>query len=398
MKTILIVDDELPVLKSFRRLFPEKVYDLICVQSGDAALEELADNPVDLIISDMRMPGMDGYDLLSRVKQEYPGVIRIILCDNPDEKMILKAIQKGVAMIYILKPWNNDEILRMVDRIFETESLLNNRSQLEEFNNIFELPTIKSSYQKIIEMTEKDADLLDITAAIELDHSMASKILRIANSAYFGVKTGSVKQAVLFLGFNNIRNVIVSTSFFDYMKIPPDSKNFAQKLQNHAYLTNKIMLQLFKQHLHKEIQEQASAAGLLHGIGMIFMLSRYGNRFYAMLKKRSAQDGDLIAREKAEFSISHAESGAYLLRWWKIPFPIVEAALYCHQPMHESVINTELVCAVHIAQKYACDLMQMNPFCSINEDAFIRLGLNKQEFEDSLIRISEYKNESRSKS
>lgn len=391
MKTILIVDDELPILKSLRRLFPEKIYDLICVQSGDAALEALTDSPVDLIISDIRMPGMDGYELLSRVKQEFPGVIRIILSGNSEEKLILKAIQKGVAMIYILKPWNNNEIIRMVDRIFDTESLLNNSNLLEEFNNISELPTLKTSYQKIIEMIEHDADLSDITAAIELDHSMASKILRIANSAYFGVKTGSVKQAVLFLGFNNIRNAIVSTSFFDFMKIPPDSKNFVQKLQNHAYLTNKIMLQIFKQHLHKEIQEQASAAGLLHSIGMIFMLSHYGSRFYTVLKNRAVQDGGLMKREKEELSISHAEAGGYLLKWWKIPFPIVEAALYCHQPLHESIINSELVCAVHIAQKYACDLMHMDTFCSFNEDAFNRLGLDKQDFENSLMKISSFK-------
>lgn len=389
MKTILIVDDELQILKSLRRIFVEANYDLVCVQSGEAALEALADTPVDLVISDMRMPGMDGYELLSLVKEKYPGVFRIIISGNSDEKIILKAIQKGIAMIYIMKPWKNDEIISLIDRIFETESMLYNTNLLEEFNNISELPTLQSSYQRIIEITESDADLADITAAIELDQSIASKILHIANSAYFGVKTGSVKQAVLFLGFNNIRNVIISTSFFDFMKIPPGSKNFAKLLQNHAYLTNKIMHQIYKQHLHKDIQEQASAAGLLHNIGMLFMLSHYGGRFHTALT--NCQDGDLIAREKEQFPISHAEAGGGLLKWWEIPYPIVEAALYCHQPLKESIINTELVCAVHIAQKYACDLMQMDPFCSFTEETFNRLGLQRHDFEDSLNKISGFK-------
>ncbi len=386
MKTILIVDDELQILKSLRRLFLDADYDLICVQSGEAALEALFENPVDLIISDMRMPEMDGLELLSRVKKDYPGVIRIILSAASDEKPILKSIQKGIAMIYIMKPWSNNDILRTVDRIFETESLLNNGNLLKEFNNISELPTLKSSYRRIVDMTENDADLGDITAAIELDQSIATKILHIANSAYFGVKTGSVKQAVLFLGFNNLRSVIVSTSFFDSMRIPADSMDFARQLQNHAYLTNKIMHQIFKQHLHKEVPEQASAAGLLHNIGMIFMLSHFGEKFGSVIKN-SGGEGDLVSLEKGEFPVSHAEAGGFLLRWWEIPYPIVEAALYCHQPMNESVIYPELVSTVHIAQKYASDYMRMDPLCVFQEETFQKIGLDRKEFEDSLDRI-----------
>ncbi len=391
MKTILIVDDELQILKSFRRLFLGREYDLICMQSGEAALEALADNPVHMIITDMQMPDMNGYELLSVVKEKYPGVFRIILSGNTDEQQILKAIHKGIANLYIMKPWNNKEIIRMLDQVFETETLLQDRKLLEEFNNLSELPTLKSSYQRIIEMTESDADLADITAAIELDQSIASKILRIANSAYFGVKTGSVRQAVLFLGFNNIRNVIISTTFFDFMMIPPDSKRFAQSLQEHAFLTNKLMHMIYKQHLHKEVPEQASAAGLLHNIGMLYMLGRFGGRFSTVIRECIAQGTDLLAREREEFPVSHTEAGGFLLRWWEIPYPIVEAALYCFNPLSESIINSELVCAVHIARYFACELLHIHFPCAVYEEAFQKLGLEKEEIENSIKKISGFK-------
>jgi predicted PurR-regulated permease PerM len=119
MKRILFVDDEEQILKSIVRLFRTTNYEVLIASDGSKALELLKTEEVDLIISDMRMPFMDGTELLQKVKELYPKMIRIILSGYADEKLILKAIQNNVAKIYIFKPWENDTLLNIINQISE---------------------------------------------------------------------------------------------------------------------------------------------------------------------------------------------------------------------------------------------------------------------------------------
>lgn len=102
MKKLLFVDDERKILSSLNRLMIDVDYEILTAESGQEALEILEEEPdIDLIISDMRMPYMTGYELLSIVKQRYPKVIRVILSGYTDEKIIYKALQENVAKIYL---------------------------------------------------------------------------------------------------------------------------------------------------------------------------------------------------------------------------------------------------------------------------------------------------------
>ena len=88
MKKVLLVDDEVQILKALIRVFIDCEYDVFTAENGKDALEILERQEVDLIISDMRMPDIDGYELLSRVKELYPNIIRIILSGFSDERII----------------------------------------------------------------------------------------------------------------------------------------------------------------------------------------------------------------------------------------------------------------------------------------------------------------------
>ncbi|WP_291300363.1 HDOD domain-containing protein [Desulfosporosinus sp. BICA1-9] len=88
--------------------------------------------------------------------------------------------------------------------------------------------------------------------------------------------------------------------------------------------------------------------------------------------------------ERAEFNATHQETGGYLLRWWDLPFPIVEAALYHHNPFDERIVNSELVIGVHIAQKYAWDMLKVPQLTRFSPEAFMKIGLVQSEFEEEL--------------
>lgn len=111
MKTkpiVLCVDDELNVLKSYQRALRNEPYTLVVASSGAEALAAFTQNPAVLVISDFRMPGMNGVELLDQIKKTAPETICVILSGYADELTIDSAIRSGAIAKFILKPIEND--------------------------------------------------------------------------------------------------------------------------------------------------------------------------------------------------------------------------------------------------------------------------------------------------
>ncbi|MES2207953.1 MAG: response regulator, partial [Pseudomonadota bacterium] len=109
--SILLVDDEAKILTSMRRLLHPLGYHIIIAESGEKALEILSQETVDLVISDMRMPNMDGAQFLSQVRQHWPYSLRILLTGYADIASTVMAINKAEIYRYIAKPWDDDEMI-----------------------------------------------------------------------------------------------------------------------------------------------------------------------------------------------------------------------------------------------------------------------------------------------
>ena len=108
---VLLVDDEESILNSLRRLLRSQPYDVILANSGAQALEIMAQQPIDLLMTDARMPTMDGATLLAETHRLHPSITRILLTGYADLTMIIKAINEGQIHRYISKPWNDEEML-----------------------------------------------------------------------------------------------------------------------------------------------------------------------------------------------------------------------------------------------------------------------------------------------
>lgn len=131
--TILCVDDEANILSSLRRLFRPAGYRVLVAESGAAGLEmlEAEQGAVDLVISDMRMPAMDGAHFLAEVRQRWPGILRILLTGYADIESTIAAINEGQIYRYISKPWNDGEVLLTVREALERQALLHEKARLE---------------------------------------------------------------------------------------------------------------------------------------------------------------------------------------------------------------------------------------------------------------------------
>ena len=384
MKKILLVDDEIQILKALCRVFMGTEYEIITAGSGQAALEILRDNSFDLILTDMRMPYMDGYELLTQVKALYPNIIRMILSGYSDEKIVFQALQKNIAKLYIMKPWDNKSLLKVIEQVFLTEEILASANLLTLINRVEHLPTIEESYQRIIQLIDKESDLSKIASEVERDQSITSKILHVANSAYFNAKTGSIKQAINYIGIQNTRNLVLSTSIMQGFNAKGIFLDEIKIIWNHAFTTSKLLNFIYQKHLNKKLPEELSTIGLLHNIGMVLLLSNYGKGYLEHLLKALEQKKSILEFERELYHVTHYEVGSYLLKWWDFPYAIVEATMYHHNPLDEKVTNSELVCALHIAQRYAWNLMEIETYETFDLGAFDKLNITIDSFENSL--------------
>ncbi|HEY5525845.1 MAG TPA: response regulator, partial [Clostridium sp.] len=151
-KTILFVDDEKAILNSIRREFFDSPYEVYFATSGIEALSIISENKIDLIVTDMTMPKMDGYELLNKVKELSPLTIRLILSGYTDEKIVFKSIYSNLAKLFITKPWKQDDFRKAIDDVFKTEDLLSNNISLTHIKEIGKLPTIPSLLKKVNEL------------------------------------------------------------------------------------------------------------------------------------------------------------------------------------------------------------------------------------------------------
>lgn len=148
---ILCVDDEKNVLRSIERLFLDENYEILTAMTGDEGLKILSEtSPVQLVMSDYRMPGMNGVEFLKQVCLRWPDTVRIVLSGYADTGSVVDAINEGEIYKFIPKPWNDHELTVTVANALEryelhmknialTEELKRTNSELEEINNTLEL-------------------------------------------------------------------------------------------------------------------------------------------------------------------------------------------------------------------------------------------------------------------
>lgn len=355
---IMFVDDERQILRALNRLFMDSPYESVFMDSGEEGLAYMAHTPVDLVVSDIRMPGMNGFDFLRQIKEKYPTTMRVALSGYTDSRVIYKALEENVAKMYMFKPWDNRELLNTIDKMFQLEEVLKDRKIMDLINNLDDLPTIPSLYTKIKLMIQDDEDVEKIAKLIEADQASTAKILRIANSAFYGAKTGSISQAIMYIGLSNVKSIVLSNALFNAKGVLGDN---LKELWKNATLTNRFTNHLFQRITGKKIPNVFASAGLLHNIGMVVLISHFTKVYTEILQLGLENAENFTELERERIGVSHQELGGYLLNWWELPLPIVEAALYHHTPLDERVINRELLCVVHLANAYAWNRMGGKP-------------------------------------
>lgn len=385
MKKILIVDDEVQILKAMSRMFLDTDMEILTAENGMDALKLLEAGEVDLLISDMKMPLMDGCELLLRVKEMYPKIIRISLSGYTDENSMYKAYLHNIAKLHIYKPWINKILLQNIERLFATEVTLNSFELSQLAHDIKSLPLIPENCLRMIALIEQE-NFDDLISVIEKDPEISELLLKAAKSAIYGAMPGSVRQAAVYIGMPNLKCFLYWASMTYKSNWPDWAENEMALLWKQACCTNNLLLFLYEAFLHKQPPEACLFAGLLHNLGFTVLYRNHMMQTNSDLKQSDIKLHELLELEFGEYKVTHQEIGGYLMDLWDLPFPAIEVALYHHRPLDNNIINTELVSCVHIAQHYAWKVMNEDTSIELLPEVFQKIGITQQEFEEKLAR------------
>ncbi len=173
--TLLFVDDEASILSSLRRLFRPCGYRILTAGSGAEGLQVLAQETVNLVISDMRMPEMDGAHFLEQVREHWPAVARMLLTGHADIGSTIAAINCGEIYRYIAKPWDDNDIILTVREALEHQRLEQENSRLDALTRQQneELKTLNASLEQ--KVAERTAQLRQTLGSLEQSHRDLNK-------------------------------------------------------------------------------------------------------------------------------------------------------------------------------------------------------------------------------
>lgn len=348
---VLFVDDDPALLEELRRLLRplQGEWEMAFVHSGAEALETLAARPFDVVISDTCMPEMSGVELLAKVRQHYPKVVRVILSDCANEELKLKSVRP--AHQYLAKPCDVRAIKAMVGRACALRNLLSNEALQRLVTQLQSLPSLPSLYTVLVgELQSPNTSAKKIGGIISQDLGMTAKILQMVNSAFFGVRrhVSSPAEAVNLLGLETVTTLVLTIQVFSQFRqgqVPGFSPN---ALWNHS-----LRVGLFAKRIAQNEGQQvtmandAFTAGLLHDAGHLVLAANlpklYAERTKLIQTHRLVPD----EAELQVFGATHAEVGAYLLGLWGLPDAIVETVAFHHHPRRCLVQGFGPLTAVH---------------------------------------------------
>ncbi len=353
---ILFVDDEPSLLQGLRLSLRKqrKVWNMAFAEDGAAALEALEKQPFDVVVSDMRMPRMDGGTLLQRVKTLQPQAIRIVLTGQADADAALRSIP--VAHQFLCKPCDPVTVREVITRALGLRATLGRSVVQEVVGSLRDLPPPPEVYAKLRHlMAGEDASINAIAAVIEADIAMSARVLQVINSGFFGLSqcVTSVAKAVQYLGTGALGPLVLgleAMARFDKVRRIPGF-SLADE-QGRAMESARIARRLLT---NERDQDAATAAGMLADVGRL-VLARQATAGFVEARQHAREAGipDWQA-ERTVLGTDHAEVGGYLLGLWGLPYPVVEAVTLHHAPEKSGSSTFDTVGAVHVANALSGD-------------------------------------------
>ncbi len=250
--------------------------------------------------------------------------------------IIYSALFNASGNINLNKPFDVDKLKTTIISAFELGVVLNSDNLNKFVAGMHSIPSIPSIYAEISEkMQSSDSKLSDIASIIESDAGMTVKILQLVNSPFFGLpnRISSIQHAVQLLGLETLKILVLSNKAFAQFKLNSDSE-----ISLHIFMTHSAKVASFARLIAKHetqatpLMNDAYLAGMLHDIGKLVFATNLPKPYDKLLEIADRDPEPLWQMEKDKFGACHAEVGAYLLKSWNLPSPVIESVAFHHKP------------------------------------------------------------------
>jgi HD-like signal output (HDOD) protein len=358
MKRILFVDDEPRLLEGLQRMLRSRrmQWEMAFANSGAEALALIAVRPFDVIVTDMRMPGMDGAELLQRVRDVAPSIIRIILSGYFQKEAAVRAVP--VAHQFLAKPCDPEALREAIERACGLNATLPDEALRHAVCAIGELPALPRTSAELMQALQfPDTPLEEIGRIVEQDVGITAKVLQLVNSAFFGLRLeiATVPKAIRYLGLSTLKQLVLSAEIFRAFCPARSVRGFSlENFETHSQLTARIAARL---PAPKEVSTAAVVAAMLHDVGQLILAVRLQEQFELALETSVREARPLHVVEQELIGASHAEIGAYLLSLWGMPKTVVDAVCWHHHPLQggDAILGLDVLAITHIADALASE-------------------------------------------
>lgn len=377
MKTILFVDDDSNILSGFKRSMRKKrdQWRMLFAQGGDQALAIFGQQHIDVLVTDMQMPGMSGDQLLKSVIDIAPSTARIVVTGYADLTNLTRASE--LAHRFLDKPCPAEQLVETIEELLISQQVMNNERIRDLMGKIGKLPSLPNVYHEVSAAIDSDQASTDqIALIIQQDAAMSAKVLQLANSPIFygSGRVSSIQQAITYFGLAQLRQLVLQCSLFQCFDSASGAPDF---MVSSFWRYSLAVAELARQISLSEGQDgdrpdQAYIAGLMHDIGYLILVNYDSSLFGKLCEFGVDADDNPVILERRVFDVGHNEAGAYLLSMWNIPARVVEAVYYHHQPRGSDFRGMNALVAVHVAAAIICRYEQAQwPFHTVLDKQYL---------------------------
>lgn len=349
MRRILFVDDEEQVLDGLRdRLRRQrKEWDMRFAVGGHAALAELEAGEADVVVTDMRMPDMDGATLLEIVRERWPGTVRIVLSGQTELGQEMRVLR--VAHRFLSKPCDADELRDVIARTCALRDVFADAAVRDIVGSASTLPSPSEAYQLITAaLARPDAAPADVVGLIARDVAMTAKIIQLVNSAFFGLgrRTIDLQEAIAYLGIETLRALVLFGGVLLEFKPRRPIPGFSlEGLERHSITVAGVAAAIAP----SQCRDVAVTGGMLHDVGKIVLAHSAPDALADAIALAAERGWPLHEAERELLGTTHAEIGAYLLSLWGMPHPVIETVVHHHLPGRADEAIQVGPAAIHVA-------------------------------------------------
>lgn len=350
--TILFVDDHQEILNGLKRMCRSmrSEWEAVFALGGQMAIDLMDKQKFDVLVTDMRMPGVDGVEVLKCAMQLQPHMVRIVLSGQYD---IDHFIRSGwPAHRFLSKPCEAEVLKESIRQVFTMRELLENQQIKDLVTRADRLPTLPGIYFEIEkELKSSDASMQKIGEIISRDVGITAKVLQLVNSPFFGSgrKIDSPAQAVVMLGADVIKSLAIYIQCCSQMPVPEGIS--LERISTHSMIVGRLAREIARaEGAEEDICSKAFLAGILQNIGSLLIISSFPDEYHQIITRANEDSRPVWELEYKLLGTGHAKIGAYLISLWGLSSDIVEAVAYHIRPSRcPNADHSLALMAVHAA-------------------------------------------------